>query len=258
MTAGDPFDVIGGTGHRQLTDAADGAWLQASLVKGCDWLRRIRGTRYVISGLARGFDSDWAEAALEAGLTLWASIPFEGQDARWTKRDKARYAKLRAAAARERIIGSIPDDLPTRNRSAAVNALLHKRNRHILGHSGALLTGWEPGRLDGGTAATLLAAARAGMPGIHVDPIARKVKHSLPGVEDLEAFTLYRMVCGHLAAVDVRAVVEGRHAQLRAAGHLSWRIRPARPREAPGASCPDCIGELADSVTATTRTNVPV
>lgn len=258
MTAGDPFDVVGGTGHRQLSDAADQAWLQASLVKGCDWLRRIRGTRYVISGLARGFDMDWAEAALEAGLTLWAAIPFEGQEARWTKRDQARYAALRAAAARVRVTGHLSEDLPAKSRSAAVNTLLHKRNRVIVERSGALLTGWEPGRLDGGTAATLRIAATLGMPGIHVNPLACRVRHELPALADLEAFTLHHTVCGHVGHVGARAVIEARHADLRAAGHYSWRVRPARARETHGASCADCIGELADAAAAATRENVPV
>lgn len=250
MTAGDVFDVVGGTGHRQLSNAADAVWLQTNLVKGCDWLHRTKGTRYVISGLARGFDMDWAEAALEAGLTLWAAIPFEGQDKRWTKRDRARYATLRAAAARERVIARIPDDLPARNRSAAVNAAMYNRNRHIVQHSGALLTGWEPGRLDGGTAATLRMAVTLDRPGIHVDPVARKVRHQLPALAELDPFTLHHTVCGHIAHTGTRAEVEARHTALRTAGHYSWRIRPARPHETHDDGCADCIGELADSASS--------
>lgn len=258
MTVPGVWDVVAGTGHREPSEQADLVWTQQNLTRACGWLRETAGTRIAISGMARGFDMDWAEAALEAGLRLWACIPFEGQDSRWTKADKARYARLRAAASQEKIIGRIPDDIVPKHRSAAANGLIHKRNRAMVRRAGALLTVWEPGRLDGGTTATLLIAATLGMPGVHLDPIGCNINFQLPAADDLERFALHHAGCGHVAAVGVRSALERRHAQLRTSGHYSWRIRTAKPREAYDDGCDSCIGELADSASKAADANVPV
>lgn len=252
------WDVVAGTGHREPSENADLVWTQENLTRACEWLRDTAGTRIAISGLARRFDMDWAEAALEAGLRLWACIPFEGQDSRWTKADKARYARLRAAASQEKVIGTIPDDLPAKRRSAAANSLIYKRNICMVQRAGALLTIWEPGRLDGGTAGTLLLAAARNMPGVHLDPIGCNINFRLPGAGELERFTLHHTGCGHVALVGVRSLLERRHGELRTSGHYSWRIRPARPRETFDDGCEECIAELANSANQADDANVPV
>lgn len=238
-----PWAVVAGTGHREIK-TGDPAWLAEQLPKATAWLRDTAGTRIGVSGLALGFDMDWAEAILEAGLTLWVAIPFEGQPARWPKREQARWAKLRAAAARERIVGSIPDDLPKERRSAAVNRLLFRRNMKMLDTAGAVVTDWEPGRLDGGTAGALLEAGKRRMPGVHLDPIGRAVNFELPAAAALQRWALHHPICGHVAIVGTRPLVDDRHALMHAAGYRAWKVRPAKPRETFDDGCDDCQLEL--------------
>lgn len=246
---GNSYLVTCGTGHREL-QAGDPAWVAEQLPKACVWLRDVAGTRFVISGMGRGYDLDLAEAALAAGLALWAAIPFEGQSARWPRAERDRYDRIRAAATRERIVGTISDSVPAQRRGAVVNGLLHDRNRLMLKRSGAVLTLWEPGRLDGGTAATLLAATRQGMPGVHLDPVGRNVNFRLPYAVDLERVALWRQGCGHVTKIGTRQDVGRRLLDLTTAGFNGWEIRKARPRETHDDGCEVCVEELARSVAA--------
>lgn len=237
-----------GTGHREL-EAGDAGWVAEKLPKAAVWLRDEAGTQVGVSGLALGFDMDWAEAVLDAGLHLWVAIPFEEQAARWPRKQQARWAKLRAAATRERVVGRVPADLPPRNRSAAVNALLFRRNSTMLDVASAVLTVWEPGRFGGGTAGALLDAANRRLPGVHLDPVNRTVRTQLPTREQLEPFALYRTVCGHVARIGTRPGMQVLLGALAEVGHRDWRVRPARPRETFDDGCDDCIVELVASTT---------
>ena len=254
VSCANPWTRMAGTGHRELIDG-DPDWVAEQLPKAAVWLRDTAGTRVGISGLALGFDLDWAEAILEAGLTLWVAIPFEQQAARWKAADQARWNRIRAAATRERVIGHIAADLEPRYRSAAVNRLLFKRNTTMLDFGQAVLTVWEPGRLDGGTAGALLEAAKRQIPGVHLDPVTRRVNFHLPARADLERFALYNTSCGHIAYVGVRAETLMRLAALTAARCPAWQIRKAKPRESWHDGCPDCLVDLAAA--ASNRVHVP-
>lgn len=242
---GNPWKIVAGTGHRELSGRADRAWTADQLPRAACWLRDRAGTRIAITGMARGFDLDWAEAALDAGLRLWAAIPFVEQPARWNRADKARWAKVRAAAERERIVGRIPDDLEPRRRSGAVNRLLFRRNTMMHDFAGALITVWEPHRLDGGTTGALLDADRRRMPGIHLDPVARHVAFALPDRDALERHALVNTRCGHVARLGNRADVTRLHTALLHVSGPHWRIRAARTRESWDDGCADCIADLA-------------
>lgn len=244
-----PWLTVSGTGHREL-HTGDTAWVAEQLPQACAWLRDVAGTRFGVSGLARSFDMDWAEAILDAGLKLCVAIPFEDQPARWTRADKARWHRLRAAAHSEKIVGHIPADLPTSRRGAAVNAALFKRNRFMLDRSDAVLALWEPGRMSGGTAGALLEAAKRRLPGVHLDPIARKVNFELPGPDQLQPYVLQRAGCGHIATVSTWAIAAEGYDELENAHFVSWHVRPARPRETADNGCDTCIPELAAAATA--------
>jgi uncharacterized phage-like protein YoqJ len=239
-----PYRVTAGTGHRELL-AGDPAWVTDQLPRACAWLRAA-GMQYGISGMALGFDLDWAEAVLDAGMKLCIAIPFEEQPARWTRANKARWWKIRKAATRERVIGTIPTDLPPRSRSGAVNRLLFERNKFMFDHAGAAFTVWEPGRVTGGTAAALLyASLRHHLPGVWLDPVNRKVNFRLPGRADLELCALENDDCRHVALITSVAIAEQRLAALTAAGFTDWRIRHARQHERHDDGCGNCIEQLA-------------
>lgn len=55
----------------------------------------------VISGMALGWDTAWAEAALDLRLPLVCAIPFVGQETRWPYDTQETYRKIRAQAAEE-------------------------------------------------------------------------------------------------------------------------------------------------------------
>ena len=239
-----PYRVTAGTGHRELL-SGDPAWVTGQLPHACAWLRDA-GMQYGISGMALGFDLDWAEAVLDAGMKLCIAIPFEEQPARWTRANKARWWTIRKAATSEHIIGKVPADLPPKRRSGAVNRLLFDRNTFMFDHAGAAITDWEPGRVTGGTANALFyASMMRNLPGVWLDPVNRKVNFLLPGRADLELCALENDDCRHVALVTSVTIAEQRLAELTAAGFTDWRIRHARQHQRHDDGCGNCIEQLA-------------
>ena len=53
----------------------------------------------VISGMALGWDTAWAAAAVYAGVPFIAAVPFAGQESRWPGPSQARYHALLAKAS---------------------------------------------------------------------------------------------------------------------------------------------------------------
>lgn len=258
MTApGNPFRIMAGTGHRDL-HTGDHAWVAEQLPRACTWLRDT-GTQYGISGMALGWDMDWAEAILDAHLKLCIVIPFEQQPDRWSRANKTRWTKIRNAATREHIRGTVPADLTGHRRGAVVNRLLFERNIFQCDHATGLIALWEPGRLTGGTAGCLLYATQTRhLPGIWLDPVNRRVNMHLPEPADLERFTLINTRCRHIAIVTTRTIVERRLTELTAAGHRDWRIRHAQKHETHDDGCDDCLEQLARSAQAAVDAGLPI
>lgn len=94
----------------------------------------------VISGMAQGWDTAWAEAALQLGIPLVAAVPFEGQAARWPHEAKLRWTRL-VGRATETVIVS-PGGYETWKMQA--------RNRWMVNHGDVLVALWNGG--PGGTA----------------------------------------------------------------------------------------------------------
>lgn len=91
--------IIAGTGHRPdkiRMGALDGyqAPVHARLVG----VARVALVRHapdrVISGMALGWDTALAEAALDLGIPYDAYVPFEGQESRWPAGAQRRYHDL--------------------------------------------------------------------------------------------------------------------------------------------------------------------
>lgn len=49
---------------------------------------------FVVSGMALGWDTAGALAAIALDIPLIAAVPFEGQESRWTEDSQARYKKI--------------------------------------------------------------------------------------------------------------------------------------------------------------------
>lgn len=95
------FGRVALTGHRrQHLDASQQAWVREELGRVAVRLRDEFGCRVAMSGLATGADTWWADAALAAGLNLWAYVPFEEQARNWPPDDQAHWRHLLATAAR--------------------------------------------------------------------------------------------------------------------------------------------------------------
>jgi len=155
------------TGHRSLS-VDECVFAKQELTRLATKLRDEHGTTTAISGMAVGADTLWADAALQAGLQLWAYIPFPQQEAdrRWTHEDRAHWAHLRSRAEREVMLG---EDYDVR--------LLHARNDIMLRDSDLLVAVCDQRRTTGGTAATLEKARLAGKPIVIVDVSRRRTTH---------------------------------------------------------------------------------
>jgi hypothetical protein len=93
------------------------------------------------------------------------------------------------------------------------------------------------------------------MPGVHLDPVGRRVHFQLPTRADLERFALHNTGCGHIAYVGTRTAATQRLAALTAAHCPSWQVRAAKPRETWDDGCDDCLVDLAAAAPASV--NVP-
>ncbi|MBF9135192.1 hypothetical protein I0C86_40655 [Plantactinospora sp. S1510] len=137
------WPIVGGTGHRpeRKPDAVE-AWVRRQLP---DVLRRLRdehGTTTVISGLALGFDTWLADAALDLGLELWGYSPGRWQPKKWSGEQQAHWHELRRRATREEFA-----DLG----DAYNPKYFHVRNDWIFRDCHLGITDWRSARYDGGT-----------------------------------------------------------------------------------------------------------
>lgn len=90
--------VLAGTGHRPDKLGGYGAEVSARLVD----LARAALVKYqpdeVISGMALGWDTALALAAIELGIPLTAAVPFEGQERKWRPEQQEVFRAILARA----------------------------------------------------------------------------------------------------------------------------------------------------------------
>lgn len=171
MTEPEQWQIVCGTAVRDLDDWS---WTRAELGRTARRLRAHHGTLVAISGMARGGDLEWAQACLEAGLALWAFVPFDEQTeverpGLWTPQMKDRYRQLLAAAKVVNVIGRLAD-FPTHQRFEAMVRLYHKRNDAMLHRAKAAVAVLPTGVVRGGTASCVRKLRARGMPYVHIDP----------------------------------------------------------------------------------------
>lgn len=98
--------VLAGTGHRPDKLGGYGADVAKRLVD----LARAALTKYhpdeVISGMALGWDTALALAAIELGIPLTAAVPFEGQERKWQPEQQDLFRAILARATNVVIVSA--------------------------------------------------------------------------------------------------------------------------------------------------------
>lgn len=92
------------TGHRKLS-TIEAVWLTRELARTARRLKAFHGLEEIISGMALGADTIWAEIALQEDIPLAAYIPFEVQANTWPEANQKHWRELRAQAQREVVVG---------------------------------------------------------------------------------------------------------------------------------------------------------
>jgi uncharacterized phage-like protein YoqJ len=127
------MNIVAGTGHRELP--YDDTFLldiaQRALIKA--------KPKLVLSGMAQGWDTILAEAAVSLGIPFNAICPFKGQGSNWPEEAKKRYIEL-LAKAKEVIYTS----------DHYHKHCFFVRDRYLVDNSDILFAMWD-GREKGGT-----------------------------------------------------------------------------------------------------------
>lgn len=110
----------------------------------------------VISGMALGWDTAWAEAALDAGVPLLAAVPFAGQESRWPQESQRRFRSILERAAK---IVTVCD-------GGYAAWKMQRRNEYMVEHCSALVALWNG--TTGGTGNCVAYAERVQKPIINV------------------------------------------------------------------------------------------
>lgn len=111
--------IIAGTGHRpnKLGGYGDGVRFNLNRVA-ANYLAEQEMVTAVISGLALGWDTAIALAALDARIPLIAAVPFIGQERVWPEEPQERYRAILERASDVVIVSSggyMPSKMQTRN-----------------------------------------------------------------------------------------------------------------------------------------------
>ncbi len=148
--------IICGTGHRPQKLFTSDPFSYLNLVKLTKFLEKeleqIKPT-IVISGLALGFDTALAKAALSQNILLISAIPFEGQENKWGQEAKDTYEEILERSQQVVYVDKAERYNPKRVEGYAAWKL-HKRNEYMVDFSHAVLALFD-GSNDGGTASCL-------------------------------------------------------------------------------------------------------
>jgi uncharacterized phage-like protein YoqJ len=133
--------IIAGTGHRpqKLKDGFSDETFNklVSIIK----IKLIKlQPEKVISGMALGFDTCLAQAAIDLGIYLIAAVPFDGQESIWPQNSKEKYYEL-LIQANETVVVSTGGYAAWK---------LHKRNQWMIDNCDKILALWN-GDKSGGT-----------------------------------------------------------------------------------------------------------
>ena len=145
--------IIAATGHRPEKLGGYGRDVEQRLRDLAVWFLMCTRPTVVISGVALGWDTAIAEAALTLRIPLWAAVPFAGQESRWAPRSQAIYRGLLQQAERVVIVSE----------GGFSSAAMQRRNEWMVDECAALVALWDGSA--GGTANCLKYANKIGRPG---------------------------------------------------------------------------------------------
>lgn len=177
--------IAAGTGHRLAgIQAHDITWTRRQVDMGAVWLAE-GGYKVGITGMASGFDLWWGLAVLNAGMELWAAIPFEEQRAGLSPEEQKTWDLLRDRARHEVVLGDVRGNTEDARRRRR-NQLLAARNQIMVLRTDFLVCCWTQGRTRHcGTYQAIGMAHRRKPPllgGVHIDPTNRSIDMHLPAL----------------------------------------------------------------------------
>jgi uncharacterized phage-like protein YoqJ len=105
----------------------------------------------LISGMALGTDTAFADAALLLNVPLICALPFEGQEKQWAQEKQDKYMQILELATKVVFV----------SKGGYNPHKLHDRNHWIVDHCNVLISLWD-GVPSGGTYQCLLYAKRKG------------------------------------------------------------------------------------------------
>jgi len=139
--------VIGVTGHRPSKLAKQNCYSDETLKKltrlAYQNLKKLQPNK-VITGMALGWDTGVAIAALLLNIPVVAAVPFDGQESRWPPDAQRRYRRLL-----EKIENSGGEVVIVSEGQYSPKKML-LRDEYIVGNSNILIALWN-GKKSGGT-----------------------------------------------------------------------------------------------------------
>lgn len=103
-----------------------------------------------ISGMALGWDTAWAVAAIRLGVPLIAAVPFDGQESRWPAESQRRFRSILEHAREVHVVSA----------GGYSPAAMHARNRWMVDRCDLLCALWNGS--SGGTAGCVAYARSVG------------------------------------------------------------------------------------------------
>jgi len=163
------------TGHRPTgLSEAEQIWAQEEIRRTLKRLQLFHGSREVISGLALGADTWWAQAALSYKMNLAAYIPFEAQADSWPVGNQKLWKELREKASREVVLGTHYDV-----------KFFHARNDAMIKDADLCVALWKTSTTRGGTFSAVQKIRKLEKPLILLDPESRTVAaERLPSIDN--------------------------------------------------------------------------
>ena len=150
-------NVIAATGHRPAKIGGHGPEARHQARTVARHALEALAPSEVITGMAQGWDTAVALAALDAGLPLTCALPFAGQELRWPAEDRHRYHLILGRAQHVEVVSP----------GGYSNYAMFARNRWMVDRCGMLLACWD-GVRSGGTAHCLDYADRMGRPWLNL------------------------------------------------------------------------------------------
>lgn len=132
--------IIAGTGHRPAKLGGHSVAVDDLLFDlAVHFLESVQ-PHTVISGMALGWDTALADAALALGIPLWAAVPFHGQESTWRQWQQARHHDMLRRAARVHYV----------SKGGYSPRAMQRRNEWMVDECDALVSLWDGS--SGGTA----------------------------------------------------------------------------------------------------------